>query len=413
MKLLTCAAAIEAELTRLIGECRSCQVAVAWASVGFEAFDLVRGQKNKIKRMVVGTHFYQTHPDFIETFLTHPNVRFVLNPSGVFHPKAYLFEMAGSKWECVVGSPNFTQAAFGGNDEMAVLMTNGDVGAASAFGDLQQAIDQYWEKATVLTPGELAGYRDMWKRKQPALRNVLGQYGNPQQETEGDKGKSPVNVPLLRMSWDEFFKQVKSEIDHPPHDHSLEGRLKVMRAVKKIFADHKEFQNVDDAGREHIAGLANSGDVFFLWFGSMREVGKFWTAIQSNDKNLSVALDQIPATGAITREQYLEYIKHYLKAFPEGRHGVPTASRLLAMKRPDTFVCFNKRNLEGLCTAFGISHKIGYEYEGYWDSIIGRIKDSTWWNSPLPTDDSEREVWQYRAAFLDSLYYDGKDMPSA
>ena len=36
------------------------------------------------------------------------------------------------------------------------------------------------------------------------------------------------------------------------------------------------------------------------------------------------------------------------------------------MKRPDTFVCFDKMNKKGLCNAFGISHSVGYEK--YWVS---------------------------------------------
>jgi hypothetical protein len=106
MRVLTTAAEVNAELTRLLRACSSCQVAVAWASVGFKAFDLLAKNAEKIERMVVGTHFYQTHPDFIERFLGHPNVRFVLNPDGVFHPKVYLFEKSGGAWECVIGSPN-------------------------------------------------------------------------------------------------------------------------------------------------------------------------------------------------------------------------------------------------------------------------------------------------------------------
>src|SRR5437870_3840781 len=108
MKMLTTTAEVNAELICLIRACSSCQVAVAWASVGFKAFDLLAKNAKKIERMVVGIHFYQTHPDFIETFLTHPNIRFVLNPDGVFHPKVYLFEKSGGEWECVVGSLNFT-----------------------------------------------------------------------------------------------------------------------------------------------------------------------------------------------------------------------------------------------------------------------------------------------------------------
>ena len=70
-------------------------MAVAWATVDFEVFRLLVKNKKKIKKMIVGTHFYQTAPEFIETFLAHPNVRFILPTGGesVFHPKIYVFEM--------------------------------------------------------------------------------------------------------------------------------------------------------------------------------------------------------------------------------------------------------------------------------------------------------------------------------
>jgi len=42
--------------------------ATAWAGVGSTHFDNLLANKDKIKKIVVGIHFYQTHPDFIETF---------------------------------------------------------------------------------------------------------------------------------------------------------------------------------------------------------------------------------------------------------------------------------------------------------------------------------------------------------
>src|SRR5207302_1326759 len=125
---LATATEINRELTRLIRTCTSCQIAVAWASAHFETFNLLSKNREKITRMVVGTHFHQTHPGFIEEFLTHTDVRFVLNPDGVFHPKVYLFEKAGGEWECLIGSPNFTVGGVANNDEMAVLVTNRDHG---------------------------------------------------------------------------------------------------------------------------------------------------------------------------------------------------------------------------------------------------------------------------------------------
>jgi len=48
-------------------------------------FNLIQRYPSKIKRAVIGTDFYQTHPDVLDTFQGKTNVRFVLQPSGLFH----------------------------------------------------------------------------------------------------------------------------------------------------------------------------------------------------------------------------------------------------------------------------------------------------------------------------------------
>src|ERR1700690_2163102 len=93
---------------------------VAWASSGFTLFDDLLKKRNRVSQLVVGTHFYQTHPDFLKLFVDDPNVRIVLQPSGVFHPKIYLFENSRDDWACILGSPNFSRAAFSVNAEVAV-----------------------------------------------------------------------------------------------------------------------------------------------------------------------------------------------------------------------------------------------------------------------------------------------------
>jgi len=77
------------------------------------------------------------------------------------------------------------------------------------------------------------------------------------------------------------------------------------------------------------------------------------------------------------------------------------------MKRPDYFVCFDSANRESLCKEFGI--KLGHhDYERYWDSVIERILISKWWTSPRPTQGQTQAIWDGRAAFLDSLFYESK-----
>jgi len=74
------------------------------------------------------------------------------------------------------------------------------------------------------------------------------------------------------------------------------------------------------------------------------------------------------------------------------------------MKRPDTFVCLDKRNRSGLCKAFGIVQS-NLSYTRYWSEIIERVRDAVWWNAPSPAGGAEKEIWLGRAAFLDALYY--------
>ncbi len=293
---------------------------------------------------------------------------------------------------------------------MAVLLTSGDPDAEAALTSIRNAIAGYWQRATALSADALGAYRDAWQRKQPVLRNVLGKFGSTGSPDQCDGGKPPIAIELLQMSWADYYARVRSEKEHLANTQSMEARLRVIRAVRGLFAAHQHFSDINPTGRQQIAGLTTEGGAHFLWFGGMRGSGKFWQAINNNNPNLALALDLIPTSGKVSKDAYLGYIEHFKDAFPEGRHGIATATRLLAMKRPDTFVCFNARNREGLCDAIGMSQTIGYE--NYWDSIIQRIQDSVWWCSSPTTTDTEREVWDARAAFIDSLFYDGKDMPT-
>jgi len=184
----------------------------------------------------------------------------------------------------------------------------------------------------------------------------------------------------------------------------MQERLQVLREVRQLFAQKVHFCDLDYAGRRKIAGLFKSVNPNFLLFGSMQWVGFFKQAIKNNNEGISVALDQIPFDGDVARDHYQRFTDHFLKAFKHA--GMALASRLLAMKRPDTFVCVNNENREGLVQAFRVSPR--WDPDGYWD-LIERIRASTWWKVPPPAGD-EREVWSARAAFLDALFYTGVGM---
>lgn len=131
--------------------------------------------------------------------------------------------------------------------------------------------------------------------------------------------------------------------------------------------------------------------------------GRFKNRIIENEIRISEALDEIPLSGQITKAHYDRYIRHFSTVF-KGNY-IGTSTRLLAMKRPDIFVCLDNKNRKALCEAFGIK-KSNLDYESYWDDIVLRIYDSDWWLNPQPKDDLEKRISSSRAALLDSLYYE-------
>ncbi|MGO8753380.1 MAG: hypothetical protein ACLQNE_46180 [Thermoguttaceae bacterium] len=139
----------------------------------------------------------------------------------------------------------------------------------------------------------------------------------------------------------------------------------------------------------------------WLWFGSMKGAGFFKEAVNGNSPAISAALDEIPLAGEVTQEHFDHYLKQFRNAFQKS--GIATATRLLAMKRPDYFVCLDSKNRDKLCKEFEIPKNV--DLDDYWEKIVERLTDSNWWNSPEPRNELQKRIWRCRAAFLDVRFY--------
>jgi phosphatidylserine/phosphatidylglycerophosphate/cardiolipin synthase-like enzyme len=197
-------------------------------------------KRNRVCQLVVGIHFYQTHPDFLKVFVDDPNVHVVLQPSGVFHPKIYLFENSRNDWACIIGSPNFTGAAFSRNAEVAAHLDSTSSGSSLNYDVLRRVIDEHWGKGEPLTKGLLESYWPIWKRKRQLLGQLDGMYG-------GKGGKPIVSVEILKLGWREFVSRVKNE-----KEHALNDRIGVLRAARTYF---QKSQHLADMVRANVAGL--------------------------------------------------------------------------------------------------------------------------------------------------------------
>ncbi len=394
MELLTTNQAIAKRLQNLIMSHQRYRWAVAWATANFTLYDELLEHRDRISQLVVGTHFYQTHPDFLDSFVGHSGVRFVPQTSGVFHPKIYLFEKDHSEWACVLGSSNFTAAALSKNVEAAVYFDHKSPNADRLYKQLRKWLDQQWELGKPIDSAYVERYRSLWPRQRKRLSKLSDTYG------KSTNGKPPLEVELFTLPWGQFAERVKKE-DH----HGLERRLKVLAAARERFHHYGSFSQMATDKRRDIAGFGPENILPWRFFGSMQGAGYFKEAVRTNNQCLSSALDCVPMDGLVTSENYFDYIKHFREAFPQGGDGIAVATRLLCMKRPDMFLCFDSKNRVALCKEFGIKQS-DMTYDRYWDEIIERVRDATWWNASRPEDPDGEAVWRSRTALLDALFYD-------
>jgi hypothetical protein len=372
-------------------------------------------RKDRIDRLVIGTHFHQTHPDVITRLHRNTKVRFVKEMSGVFHHKIYLFENSKNDWAVVVGSANFTRSAFERNDESAVLIDALDVGAGQAKIAIDRCLASAWEKGEqTLTSEWIRWYKSRYKQKQERLRNIANRFSaepkdkgkQGQDKEEGDDGgRSVGEVPLLTMNWVSFLRNVADEARRTKKQglgDLVISRLRVLDRVRDIFKTYDSFSNIPYEDRCRVCGLKREEDgIDWLWFGSMLGAGYFKKAVKIHSGILAAAIDSIPLTGAIEKSDYKYFLAAYRKV---SGCGLGTATRLLCMKRPDVFLPINDANARLLKNIFGLKHKI--DFDNYWDSVVMRVQESTWWNAPRPVSQTHRKIWDGRAAMLDAVSYE-------
>lgn len=399
LKLITSQSRLSSIFQKLLQSCSTIHFAVAWASVGFPEHDALIAVKQKIGRAVVGTHFYQTDPEFIAKFQRDDRVRFVMEHSGVFHPKIYLFENINGQWSCIVGSANFTAGGFGRNQEACILIEETDDPNGTILVNARNSIDRYWKYAIPGAKINLDHYCNMRERFSRPLAHSAGQFGN------GKAGRAVEDIEVLNMGWSEYMTAVDAD-----RFHARAKRLDVLRSARELFRQYGTLANMPIKDRQGVAGFLKKAEVPWIWFGNMQGARIFKSVVNRNVTSLSLALDQIPLDGQVNKDDYLAFIDRFVVSFPieNGQHkwhGLSTATRLLAMKRPDYFICLDGPNRAKLLEDFGINMKL-HDYEKYWDEIIERVKLSTWWNARRPREIAAGQVWDGRTAMLDAIYYD-------
>ena len=392
---------LELTIRQLIDTHHELYWAVAWGSMSPLASHLLN-HRSKVKLFAIGTHFHQTDPDLLEALQDVPMARVVSNSSaGTFHPKIYLFK-TNDKFSLLLGSPNFTRSAFSLNHE-AALFVEGNT-SEQLYADVYDSIKSVWTAASPILDGFLRGYR---------LKHNATRLARSDLETN-----LPISMPnsnseysnLLDDDWANFANRVKLDPIH-----NIEGRIAIMDQARVWFSQVPHFAAMTEGQRKAIAGTYARNEtkppevpnLDWAWFGSMVGAGVFKGLVKSSPEGLSAAMAMIPRTGIVNETDFDGFKRKFVDSFEDAERGggVATASRLLALKRPDYFVCVDSANKRKLSEAIGIrvSH---INLDSYWSHIIRPLLCSPWWTSTRPSDDLEGRIWDSRMACIDAFCYE-------
>ncbi|WP_339652164.1 phospholipase D family protein [Halopseudomonas pelagia] len=389
----------QATLIALVESCESMQWAVAWATEN-AVFDAAMKNSSKFEHFVVGTHMFQTQPEVLDRAASLAAAAVVPPTGDLFHPKVYLFRN-GRRIRCVIGSPNLTKAAMNRNIEASVLLDGSSDDTALA--ELSHFVADAWQGAEDISHEFLYRYRHQYAAK-AAAREELARFADVRPPSKPNSKRAPHD-----MSWADYLVQVRSS-SHPSA-HLFEERLEVLNKARALFTTGIPYAKWGLDDRKLVAGTlgrkkSQQPGVDYGLFGSMGASGTFSNLIIESPTGLSDALDFIPLMGAVTQDDYDRYCKAFIAAFDSNGRvgGLPTATRLLAMKRPDTFVCIDSANRKDLCENFGVSPSTT-NLENYWQRIIEPMHGDAWWRHPQPRNVAEAEIWLGRAALLDAIYY--------
>lgn len=396
MILLTTPIQIRNKLISLIKECNTMQLGVAWASANHEVFKTLIDNKDKISKLVVGTHFFQTDPIFLEHFLDNDKVRVIYETGEVFHPKIYYFKFK-DRWECLIGSANFTNGAMSKNKEILVSFSSEDKDIHQTEQEIWMTINEWFKEGYIIDEKYLTKYRNHHENK----KNLLISLSTSKSTTSNNF----YNNEIFNYSWEKYYNKIFNEDYHG--ENAIIDRIKILTSAKELF-ERDRFCNLTEEERRKISGYEEwkeDSEFDWQWFGSMRPEGTFKGLVKSNNENLSLALDQIPLEGSLTKEHYLSFLNYYKLAISDNSNRLSGATRLLAMKRPDYFFCLDSKNKKKFCEDFGIKEK-ELHIDTYWDIVVDKVTSCLWWiNQENFQNETEKKVWEFRAAFLDALYY--------
>ena len=178
-------------------------------------------------------------------------------------------------------------------------------------------------------------------------------------------------------------------------------RVRELRAVVS-----GTWKRISDDEKKSMLGLSGADKKWAL-LGRMRYAA--FNAIFLNEDNLNTVKDAVSGVAdAEDRDFPGAAIDAYEKMIDIEDVGKGTATRLLALARPDYLVSFNNESRSGLVEYLELPFSpptplTPQRYHG----LLERLYEKPWFNAPCPRNPREKSIWSMRAALIDCFVYNG------
>ena len=350
--------------------------------------------RHKFAALVVGLDFHQTDPAFLRRFRSYARIQ--ESADGTFHPKLYVFRRR-DQFDAVVGSSNLTHGGFGRNVEANVHLAGST--SDPRFAQLTKFIEQLADAGRLMLERDLDNYEDQWKKRGRDVERAKKFRPLSQKPRRG----GPMS---LHIDWPSFVQGMlnvaasKGLSVYPNRGDADDiGYLGVIKNVQALFRRRQRLSSMSDEERQKVAGLIDP----YGHFGRMIGAGLFMHYVLKQPGRLDKALDHIPARPApVSRRQFDAFKNSITQTKGLGRPAV--GSRLLAMKRPDVFLCLDSANRLGLSESFGLTPGRLNSYDGYWE-LMELLWKCPWYKARGPKGRRE-PIWDARVALVDAFFYE-------
>lgn len=288
-----------------------------------------------------------------------------------------------TRYTAIIGSANLTNGGMFHNDECAVLFIEKD---DVLLDNVLETLEDYFGKAKIITEDIINEYSKEYKDIKKNNEII-------QKRLEPTKQKID-EAPYINLKWKEVIEIIRENKD-------LYDRIKVLDEIQNIFKNlEKNNKSLNDL-MSHIFNKVIGYSGIYVFFGGLRCYYK-----EPNKKILSNYLGKIKL-GLISQTNILDIVEEYLQIIEkEDNIGIATATRLLAVKRPDLFLCVNNGNQDSIKKLFGFEISGKSEIAKY-IQLLKMIYNTDYFNHKLTKDEKQDKtlvaISKYRVALLDSM----------